>query len=337
MTMRGPWRWLAALALFALLAGCASLHEIAPASGWRHYQIGDVTAPTPGKVEPGTLLVGGGDWPPEAFRWLAARGGNGHLLILRASYGDENQKEWFNDIGGLTSARTVVFYDRKAASDPTVIELVRGADMIFFGGGDQSRYVRFWRDTPLLEALNAHIAAGKPVGGTSAGLAILGEFLYSAADGGSMTTPRAIADPFNSGMTLETDFLKIPTLAGVLTDSHFAERDRQGRLLAMLDNLRGRGHAGVVGLGVDEDTALLMDAAGRARLVSLTGGEAWLLLPDVPAERAHPGQPLRHENVRAVGIGAGSELDLPGRRVVRPAFERRIGIADGEIRIEPQP
>ena len=51
---------------------------------------------------------------------------------------------------------------------------MRNADGIFIAGGDQSNYVRFWKGTPVAEALDPHVRAGKPIGGTSAGLAMLG-------------------------------------------------------------------------------------------------------------------------------------------------------------------
>ena len=50
----------------------------------------------------------------------------------------------------------------------------------FHWGGNQARYVNSWRGTRVQGAINANIAGGKPIGGTSAGLAVLGEFAYGA-------------------------------------------------------------------------------------------------------------------------------------------------------------
>ena len=52
--------------------------------------------------------------------------------------------------------------------------------MVFISGGDQANYIRGWKGTPLENAINADIAAGKPIGGTSAGLAVQGQFVYGA-------------------------------------------------------------------------------------------------------------------------------------------------------------
>lgn len=160
-----------------------------------YYVLGNVQAKTPGKVQPGLLLMGGGDRNFDAMHWFMNKAGNGHIVILRASLGGQIGEEFFNKVGGIQSAETFVFKDRDAASDPKILAAIRHADGIFIAGGDQARYVRYWRGTPLAKALNDHVKAGKPLGGTSAGLAIQGEYLYSAMDGGSITSPRALADP----------------------------------------------------------------------------------------------------------------------------------------------
>ena len=200
-----------------------------------HYVLGDVSARTPGKVEPGLLLMGGGDRNFEAMRWFMKKAGHGHIVVLRASQAGEIGEEFFNEVGGIASVETYVFSDRESASDPAVLRSLKRADGIFLAGGDQSRYVRYWRGTPVGAALDAHVRAGKPLGGTSAGLAMQGEYLYGAMDGGSQISPRALADPLGADNTIETDFLHIAALKGIVTDTHFSERNRLGRLISGRD------------------------------------------------------------------------------------------------------
>ena len=61
----------------------------ADASDYRHYVTGDLTAPAPGKVSGGLLLMGGGDRNFDALRWFVAKAGHGHLVVLRASQAAE--------------------------------------------------------------------------------------------------------------------------------------------------------------------------------------------------------------------------------------------------------
>ena len=187
---------LASLLLFASIGACATTppRPVATGGGYVEYAIGDASAPTPGQVQPGLMLVGGGDWPHDAVRWMSDRMGHGRLVILRASGDVEAPEEWYRDISGIASARTFVFSDRRASSDPRVLDALREADGIFIAGGDQANYVRFWKDTPVAAALDAHVRAGKPIGGTSAGLAILGAWSYGALDGGRVDSAGAGED-----------------------------------------------------------------------------------------------------------------------------------------------
>ena len=323
-----------------LLAGTAMAETpSADQAGYRHYVIGDLAAARPGKVEPGLLLNGGGAWPMEAFRWFVAKAGHGHIVVLRASLADEVQNEFFQQVGGIASAETFVFSGRGAASDPKVLAAIERADGIFIAGGDQSRYVRFWKGTPLNAALDRHVRAGKPIGGTSAGLAILGARVYGAMDGGSMTSPVALRDPLGPGMTLVGDFLHLPFLKQVITDSHFSERQRLGRLIGFLAKLDSQGAADVIGLGIDESASLCIDGDGVGRVY--TRGEAgkpdegyiWVVQPTRPPERIEAGQPLTFEGVRLTGVGTQSRLDLNDFSVKAPAFHKIADVRDGHLSV----
>ncbi len=80
-----------------------------------------------------------------------------------------------------------------------MIEKIRNAEAIFIGGGDQSNYIRYWKDTPVEDAINFVAAKPAPIGGTSAGMAVLGEYVYSAEGQESLTSPAALADPLRAG------------------------------------------------------------------------------------------------------------------------------------------
>ncbi|HEX5961995.1 MAG TPA: cyanophycinase [Rhodanobacteraceae bacterium] len=330
-------------------------HAAAGHAGYEYFGIGDVKAGTPAQTSPGLLLMGGGQEIDAAFEWFAARAGHGHIVILRASGDDELQNWIYRDVGGVESVQTLVFHARAPASDPRVLEIVRHADGIFIAGGDQANYVRFWKGTPLNVLLNAHVRAGKPLGGTSAGLAILGQWGYGALDGGSITSPEALRDPDGPALTLVDHFITLPLLAHTITDTHFAQRERLGRLLAFVARLARDHHtAAITGLGVDQDSALLVDADGSARLLSWhPEGHAWVVVPrqlrEVERaggrkalaaylrERVAPGKPLDLPGFVVVGVGTGSKLDLPGFTVTDPAFRKRIDVVDGRLLERPAP
>lgn len=300
---------------------------------YRHYSLGDLAAPTPSPVSGGLLLMGGGDRNHDAMRWFFAKAGHGHIVILRASLGPEIGEEFYREIGGIRSAETFVFKDRSAAADPEILASLRRADGIFIAGGDQSRYVRFWKGTRVADILNAHVAAGKPLAGTSAGLAILGEQLYGAM-GGSITSDHALAQPYGPANTIEGDFLDLPLLKGVVTDTHFKERNRLGRLFAFVAKAqvgRGADQPPMLGLGVDESAALAVEPDGSGRIYATApDGGAWLVDGSTLRDLDNAG-PLDTPRIRVVGIGAGSIVRLPAGEVENPVFTRIYAARGGKI------
>ena len=98
--MRGNFgRWGA-----ACLAVGLALAAPATAADYGHYLSGDTSLPTPGTVQPGLLLMGGGDRNHDALRWFMDKAGHGHIVVLRASQGGQIGDEFFNEVGGIQSA-----------------------------------------------------------------------------------------------------------------------------------------------------------------------------------------------------------------------------------------
>jgi cyanophycinase len=340
-----------ALLVCALLPLVVNAAQPQKPSGYDYFEVGNPAASTPDRIHAGLMLMGGGTEVDPAFKWFVAQAGHGHIVILGASGKDELQQYIYHDVGGVASVQTLTFHSRDAASDPRVLAIVRHADGIFFRGGDQAKYVRFWKGTPLNNALNAHVRAGKPIGGTSAGLAILGRYSYGALDGGSITSHEALVDPMGPAVTLVDDFLKLPPLyaANIITDSHFDTRDRIGRLLAFIAHLAKTQHtASIVGLGIDENTALCIGADGVAHFFSgHPGGQAFLIvqhtLRDVEAHggrkaldaylqpRVARGKALNLDGYDVTVIGTGSTLRFPGLQVSHPDAHELMDVRDGSL------
>src|SRR5580700_770615 len=260
---------------------------LAPSSQakWKYYREGrtnDIQT-TP---QPGFALMGGGSKQDEAFQFLCQRANGGDFLILRANSDAATAKQLDAKIRRmcpLNSVSTIVFNDREDSDNPRIIQIIDEAESIFIAGGDQSNYLRFWQDTPIQDALNRHIAAAKPIGGSSAGLAILGEFSFASIID-TIHSPEALADPYGNKVTIYRDFLRIPLLSGTITDTHFAKRDRMGRLVAFLARILQDGWAGQVrAIAVEENAAVLLEADGSAKVIG--AGPAYFLearhLPEV--------------------------------------------------------
>ena len=298
--------------------------------GYSYYSIGDTRAPRPARTQAALLLSGGGEWDFDAFRWFAAKAGHGHIVLLGASGGGEDGVSFFRDIGAVASVETLVFARRDASFNPKALAILARADGIFIEGGDQSKYVRLWKGTPVARLIDRAIRDGRPVGGTSAGLAILGGASYGAMDGGSVDSATALRDPEGPAVTIVRNFLHMPFLAHVITDTHFMARNRLGRLIAFIAKVRRTSDTHAIGLGIDQDSALCVDATGKGRLFTIKGGFAWLVEPkSQPLER--PGAPLDYPSIRITGVGPASVVDLKTMEVSSPAFRKEVSITDGVL------
>jgi cyanophycinase len=303
MMMKDFWLLLLVLAFLGSLAHAGSYHYI---------RIGnkqDVhTQPTAG-----IAMMGGGSDLDEAFRWLCKKGNGGDFLVLRAT-GDDDYNPYVNGLCKLNSVATLIIPSREAAQDPAVAEIIRKADVVFIAGGDQANYIRGWKGTPVEDAINADIAAGKPIGGTSAGLAVLGEFVYGALgdkpDDNDLASTDVLSNPYFERVTLVRDFLKIPHLENLLTDSHFAKRDRMGRTLGFLARIMQDGWSQTPReVAIDEKSAVLVEADGKGMVVG-SGKGAYFLRPTQLPQVCRSGLPLTFRDVYVYKVATGGRFDF---------------------------
>lgn len=311
----------------AILAWCCvTAGALAQDAAYEYIREGNAADVAP-ETRPGYMLAGGGKDVEPAFRWMIDRSGNGDFLVLRAS-GTAAYNSFVRQCGNVNSAATLILRTREASYDPAVLERIRTAEAIFFAGGDQWNYVSRWKGTPLHEAVQERINAGVPVGGTSAGLAILGEFLFSAEHDG-ITSAEALADPFHLKVTIATGFFKIPGLENLMTDSHFSERNRMGRLLVFLSRMSSdQPSKPARGLGIDERTAVLLDRNGLAKVTG--SGRAYFVTTTRVPESCAPGKPLSIRGVTSYAIGESGSFDLRSWRGTRGAASQ-LSVHNGQV------
>lgn len=282
-----------------------------PAPSYRYLRVG---APhnIPAHPVAGYALMGGGTDLDEAFRWLCDRANGGDFLIVRAA-GTDAYNPYVQRLCHLNSVATLIIPDRTTASDPFVTTTIANASAIFIAGGDQARYINFWAGTPVENALRSAVHRGIPIGGTSAGLAVLGQYIYSAQndrpDDKDLTSDKALADPFYRQVVIAPDLLGIPILRGIITDSHFDTRKREGRLLVFMARILASGQTKTIrAIGIDEQTAVLVDPDGHAQVVGK--GEAEFLEASGKLQQCEPEKPLTLDTVSDTPVHAGYKFDL---------------------------
>ena len=291
---------------------------------WLRGNPADVTVHAKG----GAMLEGGGSDRRPAWEWFLRQAGYGDIVILCASC-DNVYNQYVENIHGVDSVQTLKLTKRVAASDPFVVASVAGADGIFFAGGDQSDYVRVWKNTPVEDAVNAVITRGGAIGGISAGLAILGQFLF-AAEKDTIQSGQAMADCYAKKITLERDLLAVPTLTSAITDTHFTQRARMGRLLTFMARIITDGWATQVkGIGVDEDAAALVAPDGTATVAG-QGNVSFVKMRAGDVLTCASGEPPKTRFVNVHVVPVGSTFNIANWRG-DPNLRVRVRVKDGSL------
>lgn len=252
------------------------------------------------------------------------------IVVLRAS-GADGYNEYLQAMRGVDSVTTLVITDRSTSRRDDVVAAVRDAEYIFFAGGDQCNYVKYFMDTPIETMVRAVYARGGAVGGTSAGMAIMGKSTYDACTDESAQSKLALADPYNHEISFTTDFFEWQFMDRVITDTHFAQRDRMGRLMTFIARqLRELPVDSFLGIAANEKTAVLVDDRGLATVVGQ--GPAYFVLGDHFPERTLPGQPLTYCGFKIWRAPSGLAFDLAHRP---PTGFTTIDVNDGVILQNP--
>jgi cyanophycinase len=203
------------------------------------------------------VLVGGGERPQAAMARFVTWAGGERARILVISWATEYPGESFDyfkqEVLPLRPAAVDAAPPRPLTTEGRTEFLAQlgAATGVFFTGGDQGRIMDVLADAALADALRARYEAGVVFGGTSAGTAIMSPIMitgngnFDVLDGSQVET--------RPGLGL---------MPGTIVDQHFIARRRQNRLFGLV--LR---HPDSLGIGVDEDTALLVEDNRYAEVV----------------------------------------------------------------------
>lgn len=179
-----------------------------------------------------------------------ADGRRAHILIFpQASQRRDTGREYVDLFKsfGAKQAVTLEFRERSLTDKKEHLDLVRKASGIFFCGGTQMRISTFIGGTKLESELLKAYQRGCIVGGTSAGASILSKTMVATGKGGA--SPRERILQMSPGLGLTDKFI---------FDQHFRQRDRLGRLIYAVAS-----HPGILGIGIDEDTAAIVENDSR--------------------------------------------------------------------------
>jgi cyanophycinase-like exopeptidase len=274
----------------------------------------DVVVPLAG---PAHDLGGGGTDVDAALQWIIdqVRGCTScstkvDVVILRSS-GSNGYNDYIYAMNGVDSVETLVITSANDSNTVAVETTVKNAEVVFFAGGDQCDYVKYFKGTKVETAVESVYARGGGVGGTSAGLAIQGDFSYDGCTGSALSSD-ALANPYHRTITFTYDFFHWANLQGTITDSHFVTRDRMGRTLAFLARqIKDGKAASALGVAINEATSVEVNKSGLATVVG--DGPAYFILADHAPAVCQAGTPLTYSNYKIWKVPTGGTFDLKNR------------------------
>ncbi|MEM7245908.1 MAG: cyanophycinase [Acidobacteriota bacterium] len=254
----------------------------------------DATQPTRIGPEHGALLLAGGGDLDDTF-WDVffdlAGGKDSPVIVLPTAL--ETVPEDHSGLGlvflrnlGATDLTVLHTRDRDEADSEAFVEPLQRARAVWITGGRQWRLADSYLGTRTEQELHALLARGGVIGGTSAGATIQGSYL---ARGDTRTNTIMMGD-HEQGF----GFLK-----DVAVDQHVLARNRHFDLLEIV-----QARPELLGLGIDEDTAVLV-RGDRLQVL----GHSYVAITD-------------HGTVLDNGapfyfLGPGDELDLVTRKALR--------------------
>ena len=288
------------------LFGCTGPHAVAP------------QPPQSGKL----LIIGGAidEDAPAIYRALADNTSPGGVVGIiptasgepDASAGAAAERIGLYAPGRVAKLVRITQADTHLSNDAATAAAVAGCDALFFTGGDQQRILDVFRPggapTALSGAVDAVLAKGGIVAGTSAGAAMMSDPMIL---GGSSSRALDGAEklPMGPGMGL---------FRYGIVDQHFLERGRLGRLIVAMEQSDRD-----MGFGISEDRALLVDRpTGR---LSAMGTDSVLMVDRRGSRREGPNR----MNLRISLLSSGDVIDgNSGGVTVAAARRRSDGVAE---------
>ncbi|HEX5395794.1 MAG TPA: cyanophycinase [Candidatus Limnocylindria bacterium] len=258
------------------------------------------------------LMIGGAEEKLRQRQILSrfvslAGGGEAHIAVIStaSSLGDEASELYVSlfHAMGVPDVRALRPLTRDEADDAAVLETVTDASGIFMTGGNQLRLSSVIAGTRLGHAIGARHRAGAIVAGTSAGASALGSHMVAFGTGGA--TPKQRMTQMSAGLGL---------LPGVLIDQHFEQRNRIGRLLALVAL-----SPALLGIGLDEDTAGLVSPGGVLEVIgkgSVTILDPAHLQTDAYEVKRH--KPIMVSGVLLHSLPSGYRFDLRRHSLLAP-------------------
>ena len=242
------------------------------------------------------VICGGGVLPAQLRnRFIELAGGPAARIVIITTasvYADTDKMEgklafWREQ--AFASLSVLHTRSRRTANEAGFAQPLRDATGVWFVGGNQNWLTDTYLGTLTEQEIRGVLTRAGVVGGTSAGAAIMSPVMIRR------DRPQLETGP------------GFGFLPGTVVDQHFLKRNRQGRLLKVLDS-----HPNLMGLGIDEGTGVVVEG----NHISVVGDSQVIVCCSSSASEGT-------ETVQSLAAGAEADLDklrtLVAQVVAKPA------------------
>jgi cyanophycinase len=247
-----------------------------------------------------------------------AGGPDANIVVLATASevpdkGDRYAELFYGMEAGAVEVLRVQNREDAVEAEREMHDALEAATGFFMTGGSQLRISSALGGTALAATMRRRHAEGMVVAGTSAGAAVISRHMISMGESGG--TPRRRLVQMAQGLGFAPD---------LVIDQHFRRRDRMGRLLTALSY-----NPEPLGVGVDEDTAAIIDAGGVMTVL----GSGAVTVVDASALRftdshaVHRGQPVAMLGLKVDFLTSGCRYDVRRRRGLAPDLSSSTDIA----------
>jgi cyanophycinase len=263
------------------------------------------------KAGESTLIVIGGHEDKEGEKNILSevsrRVGSGKLVVATVATDSpdevwEEYQKLFKALG-VKRIEHLDVREREEALSESRADILDGASVVFFTGGDQLKITSQLGDSKVYQKIEDLLEKGGTIAGTSAGASV-------------MSATMLISGPGDQSPNVNEAIRMAPGLGllpDIIVDQHFAERGRLGRLIAAIaQNPR------YLGVGIDEDTAIVVhdgksfEVVGSGAVYVLDGSK--ICYSNLAEEREDRDKLLTVFDVKVHLLAEGYGFDLQERR-----------------------
>ncbi len=203
------------------------------------------------------FIIGGGERSPELINEMVKTAqlrakDNIVVLPMAASEPDSAFRYIASQLARVCGNPIVnLNFDEASVNNPSWLDTLGTAKLIYIPGGDQNRFMKIVLNTPVYDAIHRAYHNGSTIAGTSAGAAVMSEYMITGKELlGDTTYYSTFQKLWNDDIAFEQG---LGLLDSVIIDQHFIKRSRYNRLITALN-----AHPNYDCIGIDEGTALVV-------------------------------------------------------------------------------